>query len=169
MPALTQDVIGIRQARSIRNRTEEISDELTEVQTELHGLPNELTMIQSSIWASVSLAHQWKSLIAIIGAGMESDSIYNYRELASILRPAAENFVKLCESVDNSTANVAPDVKLEGLADFELAHKDAVRYQKWLECWPSSTPESRKETRREIREGKSLPWREIVDSTQGAE
>ena len=99
MPILTQDTIGLRQARSIRNRTEEISDELVELRA-VAGKPNKaINFVQAGIWGCVSLANQWKSLTAIISVGMEQDQIDDYRGLAEILRPAAKEFVRFCEVV----------------------------------------------------------------------
>jgi quinol monooxygenase YgiN len=170
MPTLTQDPIGLRQARSIRNRTEEISDELAELRAVEDGNHNYINLVQANIWNCISLANQWKSLAANIRAAMEHGLIDDYHALAEILRPAANSFVGLCIEVRDSACQISDDSsdpKLEGLAELGLAYKEAVSYQNWLNCWPSSTPESREAARKEIREGKSRPWREVADTTQG--
>ena len=171
MPILTQDTIGLRQARSIRNRTEEISDELVELRA-VAGKPNKaINFVQAGIWGCVSLANQWKSLTAIISVGMEQDQIDDYRGLAEILRPAAKEFVRFCEVVHAAATEIIhtyTGTRFEGLADLDLAHKDAVASRNWLDCWPSSTPEIRDAARKEIQEGKSRAWREVAAASQEA-
>jgi len=170
MPTLTQDSIVLRQARSIRNRTEEVSDELAElraVDDQKHKFKN---LVQANIWSCVSLANQWKSLAANIRAAMEHDLIDDYHALAGILRPAANTLIGFCIEVRDTAAEITgicSDAEFEGLADLGLAYKEAVSHHNWLDCWPSSTPESREAARKEIGEGKSRPWRDVLDATQG--
>lgn len=131
-----------------------------------------INTIQANIWNCVSLASQWKGLTAIVSRGMELDLIPEYRSLADILRPASNEFVRLCEVVNSavvSAIQMHDDARFEGSGDLDLAYKVAVSVCAWLDCWPTSASDTREAARQEIREGNSRHWREIANAARGAQ
>jgi hypothetical protein len=169
MSTVMYDAIGMRKARSVRNRADEISEELACEQVRAQREREILADVQSLVWDCAALGFMWRSAVKHIGKALSDREISDYQGIAEVLRSALKqtlsNYQRVAELVRRrQEAGQA----IEDLADFELARHEAANIGDWVECWQPSDADLRSRIREEIRRGESRPagefLRELLES-----
>lgn len=169
MATITRDTPGMRRARYIRNRTEEVVDDLAAPLGDPHRDQEFQKTIQWAVWEGAALGNHWRGLIAYLSGLIAEGSVEDFRSLAPVLRPAAHKTIEVYGRVLEIAKEIhTAGQPVKGLADLELVSHESRNILAWINSWPSSTPEYRAARRDEIDRGEVSSIEEFVHEVQGA-
>ena len=153
MSATLQGPRTNRRAKAVRERADEIFEDLAEL--ERHSpQPSELVReLQALIFDCCALAREWRSLVERISNAAESGHAVDYRSLGEDAAPGADRTLRLYEATaELAKPYIQNGTQFQDWADLVMAIREAQNVIEWVASWPTNDSAQRQASRQAIQQ-----------------
>ena len=151
MSATLPEPRTIRRAKAVRERADEIFEDVAEFERRGQQQTDLVRELQALIFDCCALAREWRSLVERISNAAESGEPVDYRTLGEDAIPGADRTLRLYElTVELAKRHIQAGAKFQDWSDLVMAVREAQNVIEWVASWPTNASDQRQASREAI-------------------